>query len=107
MPGNIHAQTPQLLNQSPHLGSAGPDFVRNLGAAGDNGSVIHQEPNNASQAHVRSLMRGRRAASFGRGGDGRNYSGGRCSSFAIRPSLFAVRRSLFAETRGRGAPRTV
>ena len=50
--GNIYTQTAQLLNQSPHLGASGGNFLRNLGPADDHSGVFHQQPHNAAQTII-------------------------------------------------------
>ena len=57
MPGNLNSQRAQLLHQPPDLGAAGADLVGNLGAADDDGGVVHQQPHNSSEAQIRLLRR--------------------------------------------------
>jgi hypothetical protein len=55
MPRDIHAQTAQLLNQSPHFGAVGGNLLGNLGAADDNRSALHQQTHNAAETEIGSL----------------------------------------------------
>ena len=71
MASDIHAQSAQLLNQTPYFGSTGSNLFGNLGAAGDNSGMAHQQPNDAAQPNIGRFVYGRCAASFGGGGDGR------------------------------------
>src|SRR5450631_1103313 len=73
MPSDIHAQRAQLLNQSPNFRPARSDLFRNLRAADNNGSVAHEQADDAAQANVCRLVHGRQAASFCGSGDGGNY----------------------------------
>src|SRR5271157_546322 len=74
MSSDIHAQPAQLLNQPPNLRPARPDLFRNLRAADDNGSVAHEQADDAAQANICRLVYGQQAASFRGSGDGGNYS---------------------------------
>src|SRR5208337_1777148 len=64
MSRDIHAQPAQLLNQPPNFRAASSHFLRNLSAADHNGSVAHEQPDNAPQANIGSFMYRRQAASF-------------------------------------------
>ena len=57
MPGDLNSQRAQLLNQAPDLGAAGADLVGDLGAADDDGGVVHQQPYNPPQTQIRPLRR--------------------------------------------------
>ncbi len=57
MPGNLNSQRAQLLHQSPDFGPAGANLVGNLGAAHDDGGVLHQQPHNPPQPQIRPLRR--------------------------------------------------
>ena len=52
MARNVDAQPAKLLNQTPDFGSRAGDFLRNFGAADDDGRVLRQQAHDASEAHV-------------------------------------------------------
>jgi len=58
MPGDIHAQAPQLLNQPPYFGAVGADFLSELCAAHHNRGIARHHLDNAAQARVRFLETG-------------------------------------------------
>ena len=55
---NLDAQRAQLLDETPDLGTAGTDFVSDLRSADHDGGVVHQQANDATEAHVSFLARG-------------------------------------------------
>ncbi len=52
MPCNLNPQRAQLLHQAPDLRAAGADLLGDLGAAHDNGGVVHQQADNPPQAEI-------------------------------------------------------
>src|SRR5271157_4142545 len=100
MSSDIHAQPAELLNQPPNFRPARPDLVGNFRAADDNGSVAHEQADDAAQANICRLVYGRQAASFRGGGDGGNYS----ESLVVEAVV--SRWSLANETVGDPVPRT-
>ena len=61
MSGHIHTQAAQLLNQPPDFGAVRGNFLRDLGAAHDDGGVLHQQAHDAAEANVGGLWRARRS----------------------------------------------
>ena len=57
MPRDLNSQRAQLLNQSPDLRAIGADLVGDLGAADDDGGVVHEQPDDPPQAQIRPLRR--------------------------------------------------
>ena len=55
MAGHIDAETAQLLDQPPDFGPAGRNFLSDLGAAHDDGCVLHEQADDAAQANVSRL----------------------------------------------------
>lgn len=63
MPSHIDSQTAQLLNETPNLGAARGNFLRDLGAADHDHGVLHEQAHDAAKALVRGLLAvGRRRA---------------------------------------------
>src|SRR5258708_9427975 len=52
VPGNVDAESTQLLDQAPYDGAADSDFVRDLRAARNDSSMIHEQANDLDQASV-------------------------------------------------------
>lgn len=82
MASDIDSEAAQLLDQAPDFGAAGADFFGDFCSARDHGRVIHQEANDAAQAHVGGLVGAGRAANFFRDGDGGIIA---FPSFVLRP----------------------
>jgi hypothetical protein len=61
MPIDLNSQRPQLLNQTPDLGSPSANFFPDLGAAHHDHRMIHEHAHDTSQTHVGFLRRGNRA----------------------------------------------
>ena len=50
--GDVHAEAAQLLNQAPDFRAVGGDFLGDLGAADDDGGVLHEQAHDAAEAHI-------------------------------------------------------
>ena len=55
MAGHVNAQAAQLLNQSPDFGTAGRNFLGDLGAADDDSGMFHQQANDVTEAEISGL----------------------------------------------------
>jgi hypothetical protein len=68
MPGYIDSEATQLLNQAPDFGAIRRNFLRNLGAASDDGCILHEKTHDAAQTNVGGLRMGVAARLRGREG---------------------------------------
>lgn len=55
MSGDVHTQPAELLDQPPDFRAAGRNFLRDLGSAHDYRRVLHQEPDDETQAQIGRL----------------------------------------------------
>src|ERR1700688_4339358 len=62
MSGNVYTEAAQLLNEAPDFGAGGRNFLRDFGAADDDGGVFHEKTDDTAQAEVSRL--GARVAGF-------------------------------------------
>src|ERR1700680_31327 len=52
---HVNPQTAQLLNQTPHFGAVGGDFLGDFSSADDDGSVLHQQAHDAAESEIGRL----------------------------------------------------